>query len=308
MDNHEQYPCFMPNFLIIGAAKAGTTSLYHYLRQHPQIYMSPVKEPKFFALEGLEINYGGPGDTERMFRASITTIEAYCRLFEDVSHETALGEASTLYLYSARAPRRIHHYLPKVRLIAILRNPVDRAYSNFLYMRRNNIETISDFVRAFDAEEQRIAANWMPSWHYLRRGFYYQQLKRYYNIFDPAQIQIFRFEDLAAAPRVLLNHLYDFLHVDRIALADVFIKHNISGTPKSQRLHDLITKSNPIKTMIRPLIPDRHRKKIALSLRNRNLEKTPMSPQIRRQLANIYAEDILGLQDLTQLDLSAWLI
>ena len=121
----------MPNFLIIGAMRAGTTSLYHYLKQHPQVYMSPVKEPRFFALEGEKPDPGRPTD-ERLMNHSITDIEAYRALFQAVSKETAIGEASPLYLYSPKAPERIRHYIPDAKLIAVLRDPVERAYSHFL--------------------------------------------------------------------------------------------------------------------------------------------------------------------------------
>ena len=167
----------LPNFLIIGAAKAGTTSLYRYLEQHPEVYMSPVKEPKFFALGGERLDYRGPGDEARMRGASVTSLEDYRELFRGVSTETAVGEASTLYLYSERAAARIKHHVPDVKLIAVLRNPVDRAYSDFLHLVRDGIEPLTDFPQALEAEESRIRSRWAPMWHYRRRGFYHPQLK-----------------------------------------------------------------------------------------------------------------------------------
>src|SRR4029079_10146943 len=96
----------LPNFLVIGAAKSGTTSLYHYLRQHPQIFMSRIKEPRFFALEEDPLDWRGPGD-ERSRGESITTLDAYLDLFEAVDGELAVGEASVLYLDHPKAPDRI---------------------------------------------------------------------------------------------------------------------------------------------------------------------------------------------------------
>src|SRR5688572_7713518 len=127
----------MPNFLIIGAAKAGTTSLYSYLNQHPQIFMSPVKEPNFFALEGEKLNFRGPGDAQVINRYSITQLESYRAHFKGITQETCIGEASTLYLDHPKAVERIQHYTPKARLITILRDPVERAFSNFLHAVRD---------------------------------------------------------------------------------------------------------------------------------------------------------------------------
>src|SRR5215218_4707583 len=121
----------MPNFLIIGAGKSGTTSLYHYLGQHPEVFMSPMKEPKFFCFEGERPNFRGPGDDEEINRKCVTTIDAYRALFDGVACEKAVGEASSMYLYYPKAPERIDHHVAGVRLIAVLRNPVDRAYSSY---------------------------------------------------------------------------------------------------------------------------------------------------------------------------------
>ncbi len=153
----------MPNFLIIGAAKAGTTALYSYLKQHPQIYMSPEKEPHFFAFEGEQPNFGGTaGKQEWLNRTVITDIETYRKQFQKVSREIAIGEASALYLYIPKAVERINHYIPDVKLITILRNPIERAYSAFLFQIRDELEPITDFAQALEEEKIRINKNWYP--------------------------------------------------------------------------------------------------------------------------------------------------
>lgn len=149
----------LPTFLVIGAAKAGTTSLYHYLGQHPQVFMSPVKEPGFFALEGHPLDFRGPGD-EWLRQATTTTLEAYQKLFEGVRDEPAVGEASVLYLHHHAAPEAIARYVPDVKLVAVLRDPVERAYSAFLYQTRNGREPLADFEEALRAEPRRIADGW----------------------------------------------------------------------------------------------------------------------------------------------------
>jgi hypothetical protein len=102
----------LPNFFIIGAAKSGTTSLYHYLRQHPEIFMSPVKEPRYFALAGHPLDFRGPGD-ERLRQLTTTTLDAYLQLFAGVRNEPAVGEASVLYLHHEDAAEAIAHHVPE---------------------------------------------------------------------------------------------------------------------------------------------------------------------------------------------------
>ena len=141
----------MPNFLIIGANKAGTTSIYSYLKQHPQIYMSPVKEPMFFTLEGKNIDRTEVS-RQITLKTAVNDIEDYQALFQGVSNEKAIGEASTAYLHCPWCAERIKQYIPDVKLIAILRDPIERAYSNYLMYVRWGLETL-DFPEAVRQEE-----------------------------------------------------------------------------------------------------------------------------------------------------------
>ena len=295
----------MPNFLIIGAAKSGTTSLYHYLSQHPDVYMSPVKEPKFFALEGERPSFRGPGDGDA---DAVTTLEGYRKLFEGADGEHAVGEASPLYLYLEKAVGRIKHHVPEARLIAVLRNPVERAYSSFLHKVRDGRETTSDFAEALALEDGRVREGWAYGWHYKRRGFYHEQLSRYYDVFGPDQIRIYLYEDLRQEPRELLRDAYGFLGVDDSFVPNLSLKHNVSGVPKNRMVHSLLRGRNPIKTALKPLLPEGLRKKLVVDLQRRNLEKAPpIPPEIRRGLAEEYREDVTKLQGLIGRDLSGWL-
>src|ERR671929_75877 len=131
----------MPNFFIIGAMKSGTTALYYYLEQHPEVYMSPVKEPNFFCSQ-----------EQKNGADAVTDIRAYERLFRGVLGETAVGEASHCYLYEPRAAAAIRRCVPEAKLLAILRNPIDRAFSHFLHMVRTGSEPLSDFAQALREE------------------------------------------------------------------------------------------------------------------------------------------------------------
>lgn len=297
----------MPNFLLLGTQKGGTTSLALHLAKHPQIFMSSVKEPGFFDFEGQQPNFCGPGDRE-LYRFITTEIEAYRQLFEGVSDEIAIGEATTWYLYSPKAPERIHQYIPDVKLIAILRNPVDRAYSAFMHAIRDDRETLTDFAQALEEEETRINQNWEYLWHYKQMGFYYVQLKRYFDLFDRSQIRIYLYEDLNSNPTKLLQDICQFLNVDEVHMPKMSQRINKSGIPKNRLLHQLLKKPNPIKTTLRFLVPSQKiRWQISMSLRNQNVVKPGMPSAVRNKLCQVYHEDILKLQDLIEYDLSSWL-
>lgn len=294
----------IPNFLIIGAAKAGTTSLYDYLNQHPQIYMSPIKEPRFFALEGEKLDFGGPA--QGINRTSVTTWEQYCQLFQEVTTEKAIGEASTVYLSDLKAPQRIKHYLPEVKLIAILRDPAERAFSSYVHLVRDGYENLS-FAEAIEAEPSRIKEKWQPLWYYKERGFYYEQLQRYFAIFKPEQIKIYLYKELAADSTAVIQELTRFLGVNDTFTPDLTRK-NVSGIPKNRFLQNLFTKDNPIKSVVKPLLPKSLRQSVLQNVTKSNLGTKPtLSPQMRQKLIAIYREDILKLQELIQKDLSEWL-
>ena len=296
----------LPNFLIIGAQKAGTTSLYHYLEQHPQIYMSPVKEPGFFDFEGEKPNFCGPLD-RNVYHHVTTTIEAYCDLFKGASNEIAIGEATTWYLYSQKAPERIRHYIPNAKLIAILRNPVDRAYSSFMHAIRDGREPLTDFAQALREEETRIERNWEYLWRYQDMGFYSVQLKRYYELFDRSKLKVYLYEDFKNNPSELLKGIFQFLGVDETFIPEVFTRLNISGNYKNKALDAFLRDKNPVKNFLKPLLPGKFRKHIANYLRTHNFDKPKCTLTVQEQLIEVFREDILILQNLIQRDLSRWL-
>ncbi|MGH9857806.1 MAG: sulfotransferase, partial [Acidobacteriota bacterium] len=154
----------MPNFLIIGAGKSGTSSLYYYLRQHPDIYMSPVKEPNFFAYDANHRGWNGP---IRHLEDSITSLSEYMKLYDSVQNEKAIGEASPSN-FCARACDQVRRYVPNARLVCILRQPVDAAYSAYLHRRRDGHEPESDFLKAFRATDSRKKQGWAPMLLYRR--------------------------------------------------------------------------------------------------------------------------------------------
>ena len=145
----------IPNFIVLGAAKAGTTALYHYLGQHPEVCMSRTKETNFLALKDDPLDFRGPGDRDYITRFSVTTLDGYRDQFRGCGAKPAIGEASPLYLYSPKAPGLIGEVVPDAKLIVILRNPIDRAYSAFLHLVRDGRETVLDFGEALRLEDER---------------------------------------------------------------------------------------------------------------------------------------------------------
>ena len=293
----------MPNFLIVGAQKAGTTSLHYYLKQHPQIYMSPRKEPHFF--EGMHWDFYRPG---RMM-LPVTDLADYQGLFEGVTDEKAIGEASASYLYSPKAPTLIKRSIPDARLIAILRNPADRAYSNFLHCVRGGRESIVDFAEALRVEEERIKGNWGPLWHYKQKGFYYAQVKRYLDTFGRDSFRVWLYEDLRTQPLDVLRDVLEFLEVDETFVPDMSIEHNTSALPRNKTLYraakKLAARNSVLKlAILERCLPAGLRRYVK---RRIFVQPPPFPAEIREQLLASYTEDILKLQDLIGRDLSSWL-
>lgn len=298
----------LPNFLIIGAAKSGTTSLFNYLGQHPQIY-TKKKEPGFFAYAGQKVNLAGPEDQERFEKRVVADRRQYEALFAGVTTEKAYGEASVAYLYVPGTAERIHQYVPEMRLIAILRNPVERAFSSYMHMRRDGREPLPTFAEALEAEAERIEANWDYIWHYTRLGFYYEQLRVYYSLFPADQIAVFLFEDFKRDPVQVIQSICRFLDVDDAFWPDTALKYNVSGEPRWPWLHDFVSRPHPVKTAVKPLLPLKWRKRMGTQASSWNLakQKPALPGEIKQKLQTLYYEDILHLQTLIGKDLTSWL-
>lgn len=293
----------MPNFLVIGAARSGTTALYRYLEQHPQIYMSAIKEPNFFALVGEEPAPAPPkaGTAGRLTRGPlmvvrIADIESYRALFQPVVDEVAIGEASPSYLITPGTPERIKHYLPDVKLIAILRNPVDRAYS-------------AHSLRWLYAGQER--ASFGQAIRDIYWGFYYTHLKGYFATFERTQIKIHLYEDFRADPAWVLQDIFQFLGVSDTFVPDLSVQHNVGGVPKNRVWRAFLQGLGPVASVFRPLIPATVRPELAGVLNRLQgrafVKPPPLEAAARAELIEIYRQDILQLQDLLQRDLSAWL-
>jgi hypothetical protein len=298
----------LPNFLIIGAAKSGTSSVFAYLGQHPDVFISSAKEPNYFALADQRVRFTGPGDSI-INEASVTRRDAYEALFKSARPGMAIGEASTLYLSTPSAAAAIRRHVPGMRLIAILRDPAERAYSSYLHMRRDGREPCETFEQALAQEETRVRDGWEHLWHYTRLGFYHQQLERYVGLFPRDQIAVWLYEDLQADPQRVLREVFTFLEVDPTFEPDMSVKHKVAGTPRSKALHAVLTRPNPAKSLAKKLLPDRVRGRLYGTLMQRNIvaHRNGLPPDLRLKLQSLFRGDVERLATLLGRDLSAWL-
>lgn len=297
----------MPNFFIIGAAKSGTSSLYRYLCQHPQIYMSPLKEPHFFSFEETMIYSQGPGERD-LRNGVVSNIADYCALFQGAEKQIAIGEGSQTYLDSLSAPERIRYQVPEAKIIVMLRNPAERAFSSFKDLRRYGREPHADFLQALKEEENRIRQKWSSLYHYMKRQFTYEKLKRYFDTFDKYQIKVYIYDYWKNDNLGVLRDIFRFLGVDEAFSTDVSVKYNVGGVPKNETYHKFILKETLIKTLFKSLLPVTLRRRMKEKLIELNLERRPLPPDIRKKLLHLYREDILRVQELIQKDLSHWLV
>jgi len=302
----------LPNFLIIGAAKAGTNALYHYLRQHPQVYMSPWKEPKFFAFESeADLGFRAANGKDAPVNASVILDQGeYERLFDDARDgELARGEASTHYLYVEKSPTRIKSLIPDAKLIAVLRNPVDRAFSSYQHLVRDDLEPL-DFGAALDAEPQRIAEHYAYLYRYTDMGFYSQQLDRYEKTFSENQLCVLLYDDLRSDPEGTCRQIFSFLGVDEDFVPDMSGEYNRSGVPKNRFMHRLLNPSAPMKRRLWNVTPRLARERLLdaqTKIVNRNLQRQTMPEPERDRLRGVFREEVGRLEARLDRDLSHWL-
>jgi len=295
-----------PDFLVIGAARAGTTALYSYLKQHPSIFMPTAKEPNFFAFEGQDLDCKGPGAD--YINNSRNTLEAYGALFADAPEGALLGEASPLYLFAEQAPRRIHHHIPDVPMVAILRNPIEQAYSHFMYATKQRIEPLESFTEALHQEEARLADGWQPLFGYSSFPRYATQLQRFYDLFPKEQILIRTYEDFQTAPQEVLHDIFAHIGADTAFVPDMSHRPNAGGVPKNRLFQDFLMKPNPITRAIGLVVPQEARLKIRDQLARLNLKgDTEMPKEARIILIERLAAEIHAVQRLIGRDLSHWL-
>jgi hypothetical protein len=289
----------LPNLLIIGAPKCGTTALYDSLSTHPEIYMSREKEPKFFL---------SPSEQKRNQSLGfncITDLQEYTDLFAGAGDRKVVGEGSTSYLGSKQAPFKIKELLHEVKLVAILRDPISRAYSHYNYFVQCGIERDRDFL----AVMRKLIANGTDEQshqYYVRASLYYQSLERYYSCFDRDQIKLYLYEEFFADFKRRWTDLAAFLDIGPTS-PPAIKESNVTTVPDSPQMSGFLKRirRSPHLTSVRTLA-----RKLNingwLSARNESRRPPALSQECREELLPAFLDDIEKVQDLTGLDLSGW--
>lgn len=281
----------LPNFIVGGALKAGTTSLNYYLKQHPDVYMCPLKEPRYFAYE-----IDNPDHVQgHGLYFPIKTWEQYTTLFAEAGEQSVIGEVSPHYMISPIAPQGIHDRLPNVKLLFSLRQPVKRAYSVYWHQ-----------VRLGD-ENRPVEEALVEGEYALTHGLYAHWLRNWYALFAPEQIKVILFDDLLRDPLGAYVDVCHFLEIDDTFVPDMTVR-NKGGAMKNERLGRLYErlKKHPLRQKLDPLVPQGVRSALVKTHDQNLQEPPPMPPALQQRLNAFYCEDIAELEQMLQRDLSAW--
>ncbi|MBD3418641.1 MAG: sulfotransferase [Chitinivibrionales bacterium] len=298
----------LPNFLIVGAAKAGTTAVAHLLSQHPNIYISPLKEPKYISSKFIQFPLNGPGD-DFVENFTIKKHSDYEKLFRHVKNQEVVGEASVenLYYYDQAIPE-IKKLLGDVKIIIILRNPVDRAISAYKMLVRDGREHLS-FEQALRAEPQRMKENYEFIWYYRDVGMYYRQVKAYLENFS--QVKLLWFDDLVRDHKEFMRTIFEFLDVETHLKLQPLYELNKSGRIRGSLFRYIFRpdgfKGSVVKFLSLRGIPDSYLTSMVEVVRSRLIHPGMIfKRRTRRELRQGYREDVSNLQRLVGRDLRAW--
>lgn len=263
----------LPNLFIIGSARSGTTALHHLLGSHPEVYLPPGLEPRFMAFEGDPLRHTGPGDAA-VARRIVTRLADYAALYAHAGAAKVVGDISPAYLSVGGTAERIARHCPEARIIAVLRNPIERAVSSFRLERLAGFEPLDSLGAALAAEPARRTAGWSYVWAYRDRGRYHAQLARYFELFARPAIHVFLYEDWFA-PMPLPVRILDMLGLEsHLAPTDIARRHNDTG---------------------------------AARFASRGIARFEPDAALLADLREGYRDDIARLEALIRRDLSAWL-
>ncbi len=298
-----------PDFFVIGAPKAGTTALHAALAQHPQLFLSPVKEPKFYLCgEEPPAPQHGPGDAHSA-REWIWRRDEYEALFADAPPGSLWGESTPFYLSDFEAQRRIHAERPDARLVAVLRDPVDRAHSNWAHLWGDGLEPVGDFVQACRLEEERAAAGWAPFWRYLGLGRYGEQLEHLLGLFPRQQVHVLRYRDLVDDPVATLDRISEFLGVEPGLITEVpaeNVSTYVPPTLRTRALQAAVRQGAAIGRHFPPQLWRTASVPLLWLLRGTPRNRPELESAQRRELLSYFEDDIALLDAITGDSFSDW--
>jgi Sulfotransferase domain len=298
-----------PNFFIVGAPRSGTTALFYFLRQHPDICMSDVKEPYYFCTDFHEES---DKFHNRQLRFPIRTEESYLRLFGNAVHERVVGEATPDYLYSKLAAKNIYGFNKEAKILISIRNPVDFLYSIHSHLVSYGLEDVSDFKKALDIEPDRKRGGhfpkgvfWPSSLYYSERIKFTEQIRRYLDFFREHQVEIVIFDDFKKDELQIYKRILGFLGVDT-GFRPIIKVYNENRVPRFRFAAGLFAVLGDFKATT--LVPFRLRRTLSRKLRGLNWkteERTPMDPDLRKILLKETKHEVEELSKLLRRDLLA---
>ncbi|MGY1784946.1 sulfotransferase family protein [Geodermatophilus sp. SYSU D00698] len=301
----------MPQFVLAGAPKAGTTALHAALATHPGLYLSPVKEPKYYLTDGgppPRSGQRGPGDAHSA-REWVWRRADYLRLFDGAPPGTVRGESTPFYLYDRAAHRRLAADVPGVRVVAIVRDPVDRAWSNWVHLRADGLEPEADFATAVEREESRAAAGWAPFWHYRGLGRYGEQLRDLYSVLPREQVLLLRYRQLVDSPRETLDRVSAFLGVEpgvAHTVAPENVKPYVADTPRYRALARVTRAGAALGAYAPPQVWRQVSRPLLAALHARRAPRPPMPVEVRREVLAPLLPDVALLEELTGESFDDW--
>lgn len=293
-----------PNFFIVGAAKAGTTAMWNYLIQHPEIFLSSIKEPHFFFKEKEQIEFREDfksrisNHKSERHQQFINSEAKYLELFKVEKEYKVIGEASASYLYSKAAPKAIFDFNPKAKILIILRNPVERAFSHYLMNLRMGFSSLP-FKEDFLEDCEKKQKGWGLSHLYLELGLYEKQVKRYLEQFSSSQIYIVWNDDLKRDTQQVLNQICRFLNISSFDF-NVEKSHNTAMLPRNKQLVKRLKSLNLNRYLPYSIVKPFK----SIFFQSKNLPK--LSASDIKTIKPYFIDDVKALEVLLNKDLSAW--
>jgi hypothetical protein len=294
-----------PNFFIVGAPKCGTTSLYEWLRQHPNVFMPKQKEPKYFAQD----LYKKAKKNNSTHFFPITKKQDYLKLFADADNAQAIGEASTYYLYSETAPQSIEAFNPDAKIIIMLRDPVEQIISSYNFSVQKGHESAESLEEALKLETKRRdnppAKRFPKSYLYQEKASFSEHIDRFRNHFPDNQIKIVLLDDLKENPEETYHAVLEFLGVKKSNFTPEFNQENTSGTPRFRWLNKAIKHPDSPVRKLADMIPKSIATKIRDGLNQFLLDKkdSGVSEATRTKLKKQFKPEVEKLEELTNRDL-----
>ncbi|MGY1691579.1 sulfotransferase [Geodermatophilus sp. SYSU D01105] len=301
----------LPQFVIAGAPKAGTTALHAALATHPGLYLSPVKEPKYYLTDGRpppRSGQRGPGDAHSA-QEWIWRRDRYLALFAAAPEDAVRGESTPFYLYDRAAQARLAADVPDVKVVVVVRDPVDRAWSNWVHLRADGLEPVADFLTAVRLEEQRIAEGWAPFWHYRGLGRYGEQLRDLYRHVPRERVFLLRYRQLVDTPRETLDRVSAFLGVEpgiAHTVAPENVKPHVADTPRYRALARVVRAGAALGAYAPPQVWRQVSRPLVAALHAGRAPRPAMPVEVRREVLAPLLDDIALLEELTGESFADW--